>query len=63
MMVALRFKDGTVISVQSATRVQCIKWINEAPNCEERSIRKQEVYFKLYSSGGPIPPMKGDSSK
>lgn len=54
MMVAIRFNDGTIISLLDATRKQIVKWINEAPNPSERSIRKQEVYFKLYNSTDQI---------
>lgn len=54
------FKDNSIISHKDMTRELAVKWINEAPNPEQRTLRKQKVYFLMYTSGGPIPPIKGD---
>lgn len=59
----LHFNDGTFVHVNDATIEQIVKWINEAPSPENRSIRKQEIHYALYGSYGSLRLTKDDPPK
>ena len=49
-MIGLIYKDGTTISLFEATRDQLVKWINEAPDIQNRTLRKQTCFARLYNA-------------
>jgi hypothetical protein len=45
------------------TREELITYINEAPNLQERTLRKQECFYRLYSSAMQPKLLWPDKSK